>query len=445
MSIERVLVVGAGQMGSGIAQAMAQAGLTVTLSDVCEDLVVKGRNRIEKALSKSVEKNKLTREQKAAIIERVSGVVTLDEAAANVDLAIEAAAEKLDVKSEIFETLDERCPARTIFASNTSSLSITTLAARTRRAGQVIGMHFFNPSVMNLVEVVKGLGTTAATITEINALVRRLGKTAVEVTDTPGFCGNRIMIPMINEAVFALMEGVASVEDIDNVAKLGFNHPIGPSALSDLIGNDTVLSIMEVLFDSFGDSSFAPARFSANTSPPVGLAGRVARAFTITMVKGRLQRSDDQRQRSIRKLPSLAHGSGLMASLMQLNRRFIEITAGDGAEAILGHIDADAVCHAARFVHDPSLRMRARSAHATVRAFGQSDASRALVTRGLSGPEGDRAGLRPRPRRLRAGWQLRDTRGAAFAIAEGNGWNDLVRDVGRALREGPSSPIRKRA
>jgi 3-hydroxybutyryl-CoA dehydrogenase len=259
MSIERVLVVGAGQMGSGIAQAMAQAGLTVTLSDVCEDLVVKGRNRIEKALSKSVEKNKLTREQKAAIIERVSGVVTLDEAAANVDLAIEAAAEKLDVKSEIFETLDERCPARTIFASNTSSLSITTLAARTRRAGQVIGMHFFNPApVMNLVEVVKGLGTTAATITEINALVRRLGKTAVEVTDTPGFCGNRIMIPMINEAVFALMEGVASVEDIDNVAKLGFNHPIGPLALSDLIGNDTVLSIMEVLFAQFGDSKFRP-------------------------------------------------------------------------------------------------------------------------------------------------------------------------------------------
>jgi 3-hydroxybutyryl-CoA dehydrogenase len=220
MSIERVLVVGAGRMGSGIAQAMAQAGLTVTLSDVCEDLVLKGQRQIEKALSKSVEKNKLTGDQKAAIIERISGVVMLDEAAVNIDLVIEAAVEKLEVKREIFETLDKLCPARTIFASNTSSLPITTLAATTKRPGQFIGVHFFNlVPVMNLVEVVKGLGTAPETITEIDALVRRLGKTAVDVTDTPGFCGNRIMIPMINEAVFALMEGVASVENIDNVAR----------------------------------------------------------------------------------------------------------------------------------------------------------------------------------------------------------------------------------
>jgi 3-hydroxybutyryl-CoA dehydrogenase len=259
MSIERVLVVGAGQMGSGIAQAMAQAGLTVTLSDVSEDLVHKGQGRIDKALSKSVEKSKLTGDQKAAISERISGAVTLDSATANVDLAIEAAVEKLEVKREIFETLDRLCPARTIFASNTSSLPITTLAATTRRPGQFIGMHFFNPApVMNLVEVVRGLGTVPETIAEIDALVRRLGKRAVDVTDTPGFCGNRIMIPMINEAVFALMEGVASVEDIDNVAKLGFNHPMGPLALSDLIGNDTVLSIMEVLFAQFGDGKFRP-------------------------------------------------------------------------------------------------------------------------------------------------------------------------------------------
>jgi 3-hydroxybutyryl-CoA dehydrogenase len=259
MSIEKVLIVGAGQMGSGIAQVMAQAGLTVTLRDVAEELVTKGISRIEKALARSVEKGRLTADDKAAILGRITGVVTLDEAAADVDLAIEAVVEKLEIKGEIFAALDRLCPARTILASNTSSLSITALAAMTRRPGRFIGMHFFNPvPVMNLVEVIKGLGTDADTIAEIDALVRRIGKTAVDATDMPGFCGNRIMIPMINEAVFTLMEGVASVEDIDNVAKLGFNHPMGPLALSDLIGNDTVLSIMEVLFAEYGDSKFRP-------------------------------------------------------------------------------------------------------------------------------------------------------------------------------------------
>ena len=259
MSIERVLVVGGGQMGSGIAQVLAQTGISVVLRDINEDLVKKGLGRIDKALARAVEKNKLTADEKAATMARVSGVVALDAAAADVDLAIEAVVEKLELKRDIFQELDRLCPARTILASNTSSLSITTLAATTKRPQKFVGIHFFNPvPVMNLVEIVKGLATDDDTLAQAGALVKRLGKTAVNAIDMPGFCGNRIVIPMINEAVFALMEGVASVPDIDNVAKLGFNHPMGPLALSDLIGNDTVLSIMEVLYESYGDSKFRP-------------------------------------------------------------------------------------------------------------------------------------------------------------------------------------------
>jgi 3-hydroxybutyryl-CoA dehydrogenase len=259
MSIERVTIIGAGQMGSGIAQVMAQAGLAVVLRDVDDAAVAKGLARIDKALSKSVEKQKLTAEAKAETLGRIEGTVDPGGAAADVDLVIEAAVENLEAKRAIFQAIDVLCPERTIFASNTSSLPITTLAATTRRPKKFIGMHFFNPvPVMALVEVVRGLETDEGVVAEITGLVKRLGKTAVDVTDMPGFCGNRIMIPMINEAVFALMEGVASVEDIDNVAKLGFNHPMGPLALSDLIGNDTVLSIMEVLFASYGDSKFRP-------------------------------------------------------------------------------------------------------------------------------------------------------------------------------------------
>ena len=259
MSIERVLVVGGGQMGSGIAQVLAQTGISVVLRDINDDLVKKGLARIDKALARAVEKNKLTADEKAATMARVSGVVALDAAAADVDLAIEAVVEKLELKRDIFQELDRLCPARTILASNTSSLSITTLAATTKRPQKFVGIHFFNPvPVMNLVEIVKGLATDDDTLAQAGALVKLLGKTAVNAIDMPGFCGNRIVIPMINEAVFALMEGVASVPDIDNVAKLGFNHPMGPLALSDLIGNDTVLSIMEVLYESYGDNKFRP-------------------------------------------------------------------------------------------------------------------------------------------------------------------------------------------
>ena len=185
--------------------------------------------------------------------------IDFPEGAPPADLVVEAAVENMDIKRDIFQTLDKLCPAHTILASNTSSLPITALAAVTKRPKQFIGMHFFNPApVMKLVEVITGIATSEETFAAVKSLAETLGKTPVRVTDYPGFAGNRIMMPMINEAVYALMEGVASVEDIDNVAKLGFNHPMGPLALSDLIGNDTVLYIMEVLYQGFGDPKYRP-------------------------------------------------------------------------------------------------------------------------------------------------------------------------------------------
>ena len=254
MEFKKVLVIGAGQMGSGIAQVMAQGGLTVTLRDIKEDFVKKGIAGIDKNLSKAVEKGKMAAEDKAAIMGRISGVVDLDAAACDVDLVVEAAIENMEVKKTIFQQLDALCPAHTILATNTSSLPVTAIGALTKRADKVVGMHFFNPApVMKLVEVINGLATSEETFASVKALAENLGKSPVKVSDFPGFVGNRVMIPMINEAVFALMEGVASAEDIDAVAKLGFNHPMGPLALSDLIGNDTVLYIMEVLHEGYGD------------------------------------------------------------------------------------------------------------------------------------------------------------------------------------------------
>ncbi|WP_371363990.1 3-hydroxybutyryl-CoA dehydrogenase [Sporomusa rhizae] len=259
MEINKVLVIGAGQMGSGIAQVMAQGGLTVILRDIAEEYVQKGIKGIEKSLTKAIEKGKLSSEEKAAITGRISGVVDLDVSACNVDLVIEAAVENMDIKREIFRTLDKFCPAHTILATNTSSLPLTAVAATTKRPEKVVGMHFFNPApVMKLVEIINGLATSEETFLAVQELAVKLGKTPVKVADFPGFVGNRVMIPMINEAIFTLMEGVASAEDIDAVAKLGFNHPMGPLALSDLIGNDTVLYIMEVLYAGYGDPKYRP-------------------------------------------------------------------------------------------------------------------------------------------------------------------------------------------
>jgi 3-hydroxybutyryl-CoA dehydrogenase len=259
MAIQRVLIIGAGQMGSGIAQVMAQGGITVVLRDIKDEFVQRGITGIAKNLAKAVEKGKITETDKTAIMGRISGVVELDQAACNVDLAIEAAVENLELKRGIFETLDTLCPPQAILASNTSSLPITVLGAITKRPSQVIGMHFFNPApVMKLVEVIKGMATSEETFVTIKALAEALGKSPVKVSDAPGFVGNRIMVPMINEAIFTLADGVASAEDIDNVAKLGFGHPMGPLALSDLIGNDTILYIMEVLYDGYGDPKYRP-------------------------------------------------------------------------------------------------------------------------------------------------------------------------------------------
>lgn len=259
MEIKRVLVIGAGQMGSGIAQVMAQSGLEVVLQDIKETFVQKGIKSIEKNLERIVEKGKMSVEDKDVLMKRICGVVELNASSCNVDLVVEAAVEDMEIKRGIFKTLDTLCPGHTILGTNTSSMPITAVAATTKRPGKVVGMHFFNPApVMKLVEIINGMATSEETFAAVKALAETLGKTPVKVYDFPGFIGNRIMIPMINEAIFTLMEGVASAEDIDNVAKMGFNHPMGPLALSDLIGNDTVLYIMEVLHEGYGDPKYRP-------------------------------------------------------------------------------------------------------------------------------------------------------------------------------------------
>lgn len=259
MKINKVLVIGAGQMGRGIAQVMAQSGLQVMLSDVSEDSINKGISLIMKGLDKLVEKEKMTQDEQTSIMSRIASAAVLDDNVCNVDLVIEAAIENIDVKRSIFESLDKMCPAHTILASNTSSMPITTLAAMTKRPDRFIGMHFFNPApVMKLIEIVNGYETSDDTYNTINDLSVAIGKTPVKIADYPGFIGNRIMMLMINEAIYSLMEGVANADDIDSVAKLGFNHPMGPLALADLIGNDTVLYIMDVLHEGFGDSKYRP-------------------------------------------------------------------------------------------------------------------------------------------------------------------------------------------
>lgn len=260
MELKKVMVIGAGQMGSGIAQVMAAHGVEVTLRDIKQEFVDRGIAKIEKSLAHSVTKGRVTEDDKNATMARIHGVVDLTPEACDVHLAIEAATENIKIKQSIFKELDEKMPKDAIIASNTSSVSITMLAAGTSRPDKFIGMHFFNPApVMKLVEVTKGLGTSEETFEKVYELAKALEKNPVKVNDAPGFVGNRIMIPMINEAIFTLSEGVASKEDIDAVAKLGFNHPMGPLALSDLIGNDTVLAIMEVLYKGFGDPKYRPA------------------------------------------------------------------------------------------------------------------------------------------------------------------------------------------
>ncbi|MBX6352072.1 MAG: 3-hydroxybutyryl-CoA dehydrogenase [Thermoflavifilum sp.] len=256
--IRTVMVVGAGQMGSGIAQVAAQTGLRVLLHDVKLALAERGRGVIEKNLRRQVEKGRLSDGDVAEILGRITLTDKLT-AAAEADLVIEAATENLEIKLDIFRTLDEAAPAHAILASNTSSLPITELAAATRRPAQVIGMHFFNPvPVMKLVEIIRGLATAQEVYETVRALAERMGKTPVEVQDFPGFVSNRVLMPMINEAIYCVYEGVATPEAVDQVMKLGMNHPMGPLELADFIGLDTCLAIMEVLYEGFGDPKYRP-------------------------------------------------------------------------------------------------------------------------------------------------------------------------------------------
>ena len=258
MTIQKVMVIGAGQMGSGIAQVCAQAGFDVKLNDMKQEFFERGLGVITKNLSRDVEKGRKTEEEKQAILSRITMSLKLQEAA-DVDIVIEAAVENMEIKQSIFKQLDEIAPKHAILATNTSSLPITEIGAVTKRPQQVIGMHFMNPvPVMKLVEIIRGLATSDEVYKAVEEMTRKLDKTPVEVNDFPGFVSNRILLPMINEAIYTLYEGVATKEAIDDVMKLGMNHPMGPLTLADFIGLDTCLYIMEILHEGLGDSKYRP-------------------------------------------------------------------------------------------------------------------------------------------------------------------------------------------
>ena len=259
MSVQRIAVVGAGTMGNGIAHVAAQHGKSVVLVDVDEGQLERALATIAKNLDRQIKKNVIDEAAKADTLARIETASSIEKTAAEADLVVEAVPEKAELKYRIVEAVDSAARPGTIIATNTSSISITEIAARTGRPERVIGMHFMNPvPVMQLVEVIRGLATSDETTRTVVALAEELGKTPVEVNDYPGFVSNRVLLPMINEAVFALMEGVAEPEAIDTVMKLGMNHPMGPLELADLIGLDTCLSILEVLHRELGDDRYRP-------------------------------------------------------------------------------------------------------------------------------------------------------------------------------------------
>jgi 3-hydroxybutyryl-CoA dehydrogenase len=251
----KIAVVGAGQMGSGIAQVAAASGHSVWLNDRTPELIARGVAGISKNLDRSVEKGRIEADARAKTLERIVAAPAIE--SFDVDLAIEAASEHLETKLAIFRALDEQCAKRAILASNTSSISITVLGVATQRPERVIGMHFMNPvPVMQLVEIIRGIATSQETYEFTRDLAEQMGKTPVEVRDFPGFVSNRVLMPMINEAIYAVYEGVATPEAVDTVMKLGMNHPMGPLTLADFIGLDTCLAIMDVLHTGFGDSKY---------------------------------------------------------------------------------------------------------------------------------------------------------------------------------------------
>jgi 3-hydroxybutyryl-CoA dehydrogenase len=255
---EVIGVVGAGTMGNGIAQVAARAGYRVVMRDVREEFLERGVTAINKSLQRDVDKERLSGEEKQSIVGRIKTTTEWGDLSA-ATLVVEAVTEELAVKTKVFKMLDQVTPPATILASNTSSISITKLAAATGRADKVIGMHFMNPvPVMKLIEVIRGMATSDATYERVRQLAEKLGKTALDCQDSPGFVSNRVLMPMINEDIFTLYEGVATRESIDGIMKLGMNHPMGPLALADFIGLDVCLAIMNVLHEGFGDPKYRP-------------------------------------------------------------------------------------------------------------------------------------------------------------------------------------------
>jgi len=258
MGIKTLGVVGAGQMGSGIVQVAANSGLSVVMNDIKDEFVEAGFATIEKSLDRMIKKEKITEEDKKGIFGRIEGSTSLEDMV-KADFVVEAATENEVLKQKIFTDLDEYCKEGVILSSNTSSISITKIAGSTKRPEKIIGMHFMNPvPMMKLVEIINGLATSDETFQVTRDLAVKLGKTPVQANDFPGFISNRVLLPMINEAIYALFEGVGKAEDIDQVMKLGMNHPMGPLALADLIGLDTCLAILEVLHRGLGDDKYRP-------------------------------------------------------------------------------------------------------------------------------------------------------------------------------------------
>lgn len=260
MEVKKITVVGAGLMGAGIAQVAAQSGLEVNLMDINPTFLEKGLSTIEKNLEKMKSKGKLDEAAATAIRDRVKGFLALEEAAPEADIVIEAVIEKMELKKAVWGELEGYCADHAVFATNTSGLSVTELASATKRPERFIGMHFFNPvPVMKLVEIIRGFATSDETVAVIKELTDRMGKTAIEVQEAPGFVVNRILCPMINEAIFAFAEGLATAEEIDTGMKLGANHPMGPLALADLVGLDTLLSVIDHFYAEFQDPKYRAA------------------------------------------------------------------------------------------------------------------------------------------------------------------------------------------
>ncbi len=279
MHIERVGVVGAGTMGNGIAHVFARSGCQVTLCDVEQRFLDRALGTIAKNLAREVAKNKITADDKAAALKQIVPVLERTKLA-GCDFVVEAATEKFEIKAEIFRDLDRICRPEVVLASNTSSISITKLAALTKRPDKVIGMHFFNPvPVMKLVEVIRGLATSSESFQMVRDLARKLEKTPVEVNDAPGFVSNRVLMPLLNEAMYAVMEGVATPEAVDEVFKLGMAHPMGPLALADFIGLDVCLDIMRVLQDGLGDPKYRPCPLLIKMVDAAWLGRKSGRGF----------------------------------------------------------------------------------------------------------------------------------------------------------------------